>query len=269
MNEKEFKESVFDYVLGKLSKDKAEQIEIFLRENQDYQGEVDQLKAIYQVAVPTNIPTPSIKMDDKFHEFLEEEIQSNASRKALLVDLGKLFSLDHFFGKFSFATMMLLIGVGVGYFLMDNNSSIHDQLVELQKESDEVEEVRSKLVMALINQPSANKRLQGINEVEKLDQVTETVISALFKTLNNDQNTNVRLAAVGSLSKYTQNPKVREGLVNSLVQQDSPMVQIALAELMVALQERSSVESMQQMLQKPDLNTLAKEKLEQSINVLL
>lgn len=269
MKEKEFKESILDYALGKLTNEKRVQFEQFLLENKQYQDEVNQFKAIYQVTVTSFIPEPSIEMDDNFHAFLANEIDANKASRSSYINFKKILSVNHLFEKLVYATMILLLGAFIGQSFMSDRSSFQDQYVALQKESAEVEAVRSQLVMALINQPSANKRLQGINESEKLDQVTEVVITALFKTLNNDQNINVRLAAIGSLSKYTQNPLVREGLVNSLAEQNSPMVQIALAELMVTIQEKSSVESMQKMLEQPGLNDAAKQKLKQSINILL
>jgi len=87
--------------------------------------------------------------------------------------------------------------------------------------------------------------------------------------LNTDTNVNVRLAAVTSLSKYVDNPKVREGLILSITKQESPLVQIALAELMVTLKEQKSIDSMETLLQKPDINSAVKQKLEESIKQII
>jgi hypothetical protein len=87
--------------------------------------------------------------------------------------------------------------------------------------------------------------------------------------LNTDTNVNVRLAAVTSLSKYVENPKVREGLVMSITKQESPLVQIALADLMVTLKEKKSINSMETLLQQPDINIHVKQKLEESIKQII
>ena len=97
------------------------------------------------------------------------------------------------------------------------------------------------MVLTLLDQPSANKRLQAVNEVNKLSSVTKTITKALFSTLNNDTNVNVRLSAIEALANYTEIPEVREGLIASIMNQKSPMVQIALADLMVKLQEKKAV----------------------------
>jgi len=51
--------------------------------------------------------------------------------------------------------------------------------------------------------------------------------------------------------------------------QDSPLVQIALADLMVALQEKASVESMKQLLEQPNIDRTVKQKLQESINHII
>ena len=121
----------------------------------------------------------------------------------------------------------------------------------------------------MLEQPSANKRLQGVNEANKIEKVDEKVIKALLQTLNSDPNVNVRLAAIESLTNYVENPMVREGLVQSIVKQDSPIVQVTLANLMVALQEKKSVEPFKKLMRSKQLDTLVKKKLERSIRQII
>ena len=96
----------------------------------------------------------------------------------------------------------------------------------------------------------------------------EKVIDALFSTLNNDANVNVRLVALEALTQFATNAVVREGLVKSLAVQDSPMVQVALADVMVKLQEKGSVKALRKLLNKEGLNDLVKNKIEQTIKDL-
>jgi len=111
--------------------------------------------------------------------------------------------------------------------------------------------------------------LQGINEANKIEKTDEKVINALLQTLNNDSNVNVRLAAIESLTNYVNDPKVREGLVQSIVRQDAPIVQITLANLMVALQEKKSIEPFKTLMRTKELNTSVKKKLETSIKSII
>lgn len=167
------------------------------------------------------------------------------------------------------ASLVLLFGFLIG---KQSNTSNSTEIVNVESVNDikqETNELRTQLVMTLADEQSASKRLQALSEASKLDTATEQVILALFKMLNEDTNVNVRLAAVASLSKYVDNPKVREGLVMSITKQNSPLVQIALAELMVTLKEQTSINSMETLLKKPDINSAVKKKLEESIKQII
>jgi hypothetical protein len=135
--------------------------------------------------------------------------------------------------------------------------------------NDETEEVRQKLVLTLLEQPSANQRLQGVSEANKFENADEIVIKALLQTLNSDSNVNVRLAAIESLTNYVDNPTVRQGLVQSIPNQESPLLQITLANLMVALQEKASIEPFKQLLQEKQLDTTVKKRIEKSIQSII
>jgi HEAT repeat protein len=95
------------------------------------------------------------------------------------------------------------------------------------------------------------------------------VIDALFNSLNNDPNVNVRLAAIEALKNHTAKPEVRAALILSISRQDSPMVQIALADLMQAMQEKEAVPQLKKLLQQEGTNEMVKEKIQESINVLI
>jgi HEAT repeats len=86
--------------------------------------------------------------------------------------------------------------------------------------------------------------------------------------LNNDENVNVRLTALETLSKMATDPKVREGLIQSINYQDSPLVQSALADLMLSIQEKKSVRSFQKLLKKPETNEAIKTKIKETIHQL-
>ena len=91
----------------------------------------------------------------------------------------------------------------------------------------------------------------------------------MLQTLNNDPNVNVRLATIEALYQHAENPTVREGLIAAITKQDSPLVQIALADVMLSLQEKKSVAELQKLLRKKDLNQAVEAKVKQTINVLI
>ena len=87
-----------------------------------------------------------------------------------------------------------------------------------------------------------------------LDQLSPDikVIMALLNTLDRDGNINVRLASLDVLAENSYIPEVRTGLIQSITNQDSPLVQIAMADIMIRLQEKESVEKFRQLLERND-----------------
>ena len=124
-------------------------------------------------------------------------------------------------------------------------------------------------MLSLLQNPSASQRIRAVSYTEEITNVDMKVISALFTTLNEDANVNVRLATLEALVKLASEPMVREGLVKSIALQDSPLMQSAIADAMVKLQEKSSVKSLQDLLHKKGLNQMVKINIEKSIQKLI
>jgi hypothetical protein len=129
--------------------------------------------------------------------------------------------------------------------------------------------MRQLMMLSLVENPSASKRLQGVSYTEDISAVNEEVIEALLTTLNEDPNVNVRLATLEALVNFAALPRVREGLVQSIVQQESPLLQSAMVDVMLKLQEKSSVKQLQKLLDRKDLNQSVKAKIENSITHLI
>ena len=91
----------------------------------------------------------------------------------------------------------------------------------------------------------------------------------MLETLKQDDNPNVRLAALEALYPYADQAVVREGLIKTISYQESPLVQWAIAEVMVALQEKRSVDALRQLLSEEKTTAEVKEKLKSSIQVLM
>jgi hypothetical protein len=128
---------------------------------------------------------------------------------------------------------------------------------------------RQNMVLTLISQSSATDRLKAVGYTSELQQADERVIQALLFTLNHDENVNVRLVTVEALFRFADEPAVREGLVRSIAQQESPLVQLALADVMVAPARKRSVAPLRELLRRQGTDFYVKEKLESSIRVLL
>lgn len=266
MSQDRFEIWMMEYLSGELDDSRAKEFENYLQDHPHHKEEFEAMSSTWN-QIESNIPETDEKMDARFYEMLHSEIDKAESKGVSWIE--KVKEIFGSFRKPQWVIGMMLLGIGltIGYFSNSHPSEISTR--EISTSKSETDELRGQLVLTLLDQTSANKRLQGVNEAAKLNDANELVIKALFTTLNNDVNINVRLVAVESLAKYVETPEVRMGLVKSIALQDSPLVQIALADLMVALQEKTSIESMKQLLEKPDIDTTVKQKLEESINHII
>ena len=267
MEQEKFDIWMMEYLSDDLGEDAKKEFELFLRDNPAYQENFEELNGTWEELDGVSTTEPSKEMDERFLNMLHGEIEktkeSEVSSKNWLVLVGEIFWKP----QMAYGILLLVMGLSLGYFLKNvaTNTPVETTVVR----NPDTENVREQLVLTLLEQPSANKRLQGISEVNKIQKVDDKVISALLKTLNNDSNVNVRLASIESLTNYLDNSKVREGLVQSIVKQDSPMVQVTLANLMVALQEKKSIEPFRTLMRSKELDTSVKQKLETSIKSII
>ena len=267
MEKEQFQIRVVEYLSGTLEDSESVLFEQFLANHPEQMEEFQEIQLAWKQLDSLERPETSENMDAKFYDMLHNQMQLNEKDPKSFSSRFPTILEQLWRPQLAYGILLLGVGLGLGYFMNAENSiaAVRTEIVD----NSETEEVREKLVLTLLEQPSANKRLQAVSEATKLNSATERVINALFKTLNNDPNINVRLAAIGSLERYVEKPEVRMGFIQSIGNQASPLVQIALADLMVKLQEKSSVDSMKQLLEQPDIDTTVKQKIEESINHII
>lgn len=267
MNTQEFEILKSDYLLGKLDDKQEAAMEAFLTENPKLIQELDQLGAMLEFNDLELPEATETRMDTRFYEFLKQEKAKNEPKSSSwMTGVMALLSANRWQGKIGYGLVILALGFLVGKSFNPIPTTGSDATNFAIAET---EKVRSQLVLELIEQPSANKRLKAVNEASKLNDATEQVIKALFITLNNDDNVNVRLAAIESLMRYSDKPIVRQGLIKSITSQDSPMVQVALADVMVSLQDKNSIDPLKELLEQPDVNSAVRQKIDATIKEII
>jgi len=166
------------------------------------------------------------------------------------------------FSGFRFAAMaaMVLIVLAVGYGAGTYMHGREDKDKEMATLRQELKETRQLATLSLLQQQSASQRLEGVSYSTRAERPDPEILSALMHTLRYDSSVDVRLAALDALRRYNTQPEVREGMVESLTKQDSPMVQIALIDLLVELKERKATQQIKQLEQDPKLNPAVRER---------
>jgi len=269
-----------DYTKGKLTEwlnnnlEKSEQMEVnrHLADCVSCQEEFAADKQIWDGMAKIRIPEPKEAMRTNFYTMLDEfkEAEKAAARFSFqsMMESIREFVLPQWTVQVGFS--LLLVGLG---WMIGNRTSrskvdatAYQQRIETL--ASQVQDMKSTMMLSLLENPSATERLRAVSYTSEITHADDRVLEALFATLNNDPNVNVRLVTLEALTQYAGDASVREGLVKSLALQDSPMVQVALADVMVKLQEKRSVKALKTLLQKEDLNDLVKVKIQQTIKDL-
>ncbi|UCD20144.1 MAG: HEAT repeat domain-containing protein, partial [candidate division WOR-3 bacterium] len=135
--------------------------------------------------------------------------------------------------------------------------------------SSEIREMKRMMTLATLNQSSAHERMRAIHRIRTSGTVDEGMIALLLDTLGHDSNANVRLVALEALAAHADVPGAREGLVQSLDRQESPLVQLALTDVIVRLNEKQAVGHFRRILQQKDLNDVVRTRINDSLKILM
>ncbi|MEL7122099.1 MAG: HEAT repeat domain-containing protein [Bacteroidota bacterium] len=223
-----------------------------------------------------DINTISLQLDELLHVEIPNALQ-DAYQEMLEIEQTRPNQNVHAYTKtflpqipavaWIFGLIMLGIGISIGgYFFSKKSNPQQEEIIAL---SDQVSEMKEMIMLSLLEKESPTDRLKAVNMSQDLPSASEAVTKALFTTLNTDESVNVRLEALNALYQYAQNPNVREELIRSINFQDTPLMQIALAEVMVALQEKKSVPALQQLLEQDEIPEMVRKKIEEKIEILL
>lgn len=262
MKDDRYSELMLAWLDGSLTEDQKNQLDKYLANGEIKKQELDELHQIQLKLSELPSSEPSEQMRDNFYTWLEK--QKKAPKKHALFASFKFFLFNQQAKRMVIGLAILVIGFTFGMLYKTNVS----QKKQLQQLSSQVNSMKEMMVLTLLDQPSSFQRLKAVDMSADISHANGRVLQALFKTLNSDPNVNVRLSALEVLARHSQNPKVREGLVQSIDQQQSPMLQVTMAELMLNLKVRKSVTRFQQLLKDKNLNQTARTQIQKTILAL-
>ena len=144
------------------------------------------------------------------------------------------------------AAAVILVAVG---FLVGRETvpapAVDPAINELREE---LRATRQMVSLSLLQQQSASERLRGISYTAQIDRPGGELVGALIETLLHDPDVNVRLKTIDVLKRFADRNSVRRAAVDALTQPvSSPLVQMALIDFLVEMNERSSAASLRRL----------------------
>ena len=161
--------------------------------------------------------------------------------------------------------ILLLVGFSAGQFLSDDGDASSEDVAALQQEVQQMKEAL--MYDGLYQQASAGERLSAVNLSRQMpdNKLDQQITDILIYTMNNDKSVNVRMAAAEALFRFRSESNIQKALVNSLSEQDDPLMQITLIDMLVELKAKGAVNEMNKLLMDSDTRDIVKERLEAGI----
>lgn len=118
---------------------------------------------------------------------------------------------------------------------------------ELAEQKAQMNDMGSLVAATLLQQKSTSERLQGVLATMDLKSPDRRVLTDLVGALALDPSVNVRLSAVEALAAHADQEVVRQGLLANLPRESSPLVQVAMIDLLTSVRESGAVPLFEQL----------------------
>jgi anti-sigma factor RsiW len=271
MNCEEIGELLPDYLQGRLGADRAGVVEKHLAECAACGEEASLWKKL--ALLPEEQPSPAL--ESRFKAMLESYQEGRWEKTSLAAEKIKtpvpmLWGLGNWrqlpAAGIVWACIFLFCGFLIGRQSDRGDSTeVKKQLADLQGE---LAATRQTVALSMLQQQSASQRLEGVSWSTRLLEPDPKVMGALMHTVRFDNSVDVRLAALDALGRYADRPEVRRELVDVLQTSQSPMVQVALIDLLVDLHDKSAVPQFKKFQQDPHVNPTVKKRVDWGIQQL-
>jgi hypothetical protein len=265
---RDHQERIAGYLAGELDDDEKKALDSHLLACPECRRLFDDARAAWEDLDGLPDPEPSAALRSRFYAMLAREKSGEAERPSLLERLSRWFAglwPRRPAAQVAVALACLAVGFLAGGRLRPDAAP--DGEIGLLRS--EVADLRQAVSISLMNQASATERLRGIQYSSRVDRPDATLIDTLLNKLRTDPNVNIRLAAVEALYVFSDRPAVRDQLIASLSEQTSPLVQIALIDLLVEARESRSLETLRKLLQDEGTDRNVKQYTETRMKELL
>lgn len=262
MNCDALKKLISEYLNDSLDATQQAEFETHLAQCTECQAEFSALESTWNAlgALPDENPAADSKF--RFAAMLNGYVQGEKNSKPVWSFRERWREWWQPAFQFAVAIICLLVGFGLG--------RLHQQeAAELAQLKQEVTEMRQAMLLSRLHQSSSLTRLSGIRLTRQLSEPGPKIISVLLETIETDPNVNVRLAAIDALAYFKTLPQVDPELVEALPRQNSPLVQIAMINFLIARSHHDALPVFQRMIQQNALNPAVKSHLQWGIQQLI
>jgi hypothetical protein len=267
MNENGYDDRMLEYVTEDISPERKRELERILTERGFDPEELEELRNIYRRLGELPLPEPGESMTGRFYQMLEaEKSRLGEQRSGSTGPAAGLsgWSMRTLWPRLAYAALFILIGWTASYWI--SPGSRYEQ--KLRYMTGEMTEMKKMMMFSMLNRSSPSERLQAVQYLRDLIPGDDQVLTAMLGVFERDPNVNVRLATLDALAGNAKDDRVRRHLIHGILQQDAPIVQLALVDVMVSMGESGAIEPLRHMLEKEDLNMNVRNRITEGLRLL-
>jgi anti-sigma-K factor RskA len=256
-----------DYFEGSLKAEQDDLVEQHIEQCADCREEV----AIWKKLALLPVEQPSAGSRERFEAMLDAYQTGRNDKASAGFEREKRGSVWNWLrspvGAVAWSAALLVMGIFAGNYWGNKTHSNTGQ-DEIAAIRTELTNMKQLVVLSMLQQQSAGERLQAVSYSRREDQLDPQVMSALVHTLRYDGSVDVRLAALDALSRHGAQPQVHKGVVDALQEQQSPLVQVALIDLMVEWRDPDAAQRLRNFVQTPNLNPTVRQRADWALSKL-
>ncbi len=252
-------EKIIDYLEGGLPDAEKLAIAAHLRQCPACRTVLEQTRGFLERTDNLHWESPSPALRESFERMLADEKQQQLVKEPVRIGFSWKTVLR-------VAAVLLLIA---GSYWVGTYRSGKFSDTRISQMENQLQELKAEMTLALLNNPSASKRIQAVNYSEELQTPDKKILQAIITRLHSDENVNVRMAAAEALWKFKQEELVKQALIRSLEIEKNPDVQILVIQFLTEAQEKRAVQPMKKLLVQPDLEPYVKDQLSNGLKRII
>ncbi len=238
-----------DYLEGSLPAGERAEVESHLAACADCRADVEAWRGLS--ALPEEQPSPQLaaRFQTMLGDFRDREgaVERRGWRRLFARTAGDGIRIGAPALAAAWTLVLLAIGFAAGRYTgrspEQDTTALHAELTQM----------RQAAVLAMLQQQLASERLQAVSLSAEQDQPDPAIVAALLHTLQYDPSVDVRLAAVDALGRFARSPDLRQRVAQALMVQGSPLVQVALIDLLVDLKDPAAADALKRFRERTDL----------------
>ncbi|MGB0523052.1 MAG: hypothetical protein ACPGJS_08835 [Flammeovirgaceae bacterium] len=258
----DFDEKFLNYLEGDLSANDSHEFEKELFGDGDAHKRLEEYRTVMEGMESAPIYQPNSDVTENFFQRLQKE--KALQEKNPLKKIRRLWG-GNWWLQVAAAAILFVVGYSI-----DKQVSVEElRNEEITALREEIANTKYMVMLSMLNQQSASKRLQAVNYSYDLPNADEKLVEALLHTMNYDQNVNVRMAATEALFRFSSQEVIRMAMIQSLKKQESPEMQIMLIDMLASLKEEKALGVFKELANQEELMGIVKAKASEGIEVLL